>query len=157
LLFIVLHTQEKTDVDVSVDPEQRQWLAGQLARARQPVVVLMHHSAADQDLRGNRWFDGREALCLVRERRELQQLLASCPWVRLVVNGHLHWNHLDIVHGIPFVTLQSLVENLDDDAPGRAARAHAVIRLTDATTHVAVRGAEPATYQVEHGSGRAGR
>ena len=47
--------------------------------------------------------------------------------MRAVFNGHLHWNHLDVIAGIPYVTVQSLIENLDDDAPGRAAAAHAVV------------------------------
>ncbi len=80
----------------------------------------MHHSAADQDLRGNRWFEGSPHLCLVRERRAMRRLFEE-HGVLAVFNGHLHWNHLDVIRGIPYVTLQSLIENLDDDAPGRAA------------------------------------
>jgi 3',5'-cyclic AMP phosphodiesterase CpdA len=148
--FLVLHTRERKDHDVSLGEAQLAWAAADLAAHPGPVVVLMHHSAADQDLTGNRWFEGSPHLCLVRERRKLRALLEAHGDVRLVLNGHLHWNHLDVIAGIPYVTVQSLVENLDDDAPGRAAAAHAVVRLSAKRIVVEVGGAEPARYQFDH-------
>jgi predicted phosphodiesterase len=150
--FVVLHTRERKDHDVSVGEEQLAWLAADLDAHRGPTVVLMHHSAADQDLRGNPWFEGSPHICLVRERRKIRALLEAHGEVRVVLNGHLHWNHLDVIRGIPYVTVQSLVENLDDDAPGRAAAAHAVVRLEEGhgdRVVVEVSGAETARYQID--------
>jgi 3',5'-cyclic-AMP phosphodiesterase len=149
LRFIVLHTRERKDHDVSVGPEQIAWLEGELAAHPGPSIVLMHHSAADQDLRGNRWFEGSPHICLVRERRAIRALFARHGGVRAVFNGHLHWNHLDVIEGIPYVTLQSLVENLDEDAPGRAAAAHALVRISDRRIVVEIEGAERARYQFD--------
>jgi predicted phosphodiesterase len=129
--FIVLHTRERKDVDVTVGEAQLRWLAADLAATRLPTVVLMHHSAADQDLRGNRWFEGSPHICLVQERRALRSIL-------------------DVVDGLPFVTLQSLIENLDEDAPGRPAAAHAVVRLSERRVVVEIEGAERARYQFDH-------
>nr|AYM54067.1 phosphoesterase [Byssovorax cruenta] len=147
--FIVLHTRERKDLDVSIGPEQLAWLEADLAIHPGPVVVLMHHSAADQDLRGNRWFEGSPHICLVRERRAIRALFARHGAVRAVFNGHLHWNHLDVIDGIPFVTVQSLIENLDDDVPGRPAAAHALVRLEPRRVVVEVEGAERARYQFD--------
>jgi Icc protein len=147
--FVVLHTLERKDHDVSVGEAQLAWLAADLQAHPGPTVVLMHHSAADQDLRGNRWFEGLPHLCLVRERRKIRGLLEGHGDVRAVFNGHLHWNHLDVIGGLPYVTLQSLIENLDDDAPGRAAAAHAVVRLSQKRIVVEVEGAERARYQFD--------
>ena len=147
--FVVLHTQERKDHDVSIGEAQLQWLAGDLAAHPQPTIVLMHHSAADQDLRHNRWFEGLPHICLVRERRKIRALLEGHGEVRAVFNGHLHWNHLDVIGGLPYVTLQSLIENLDDDAPGRAAAVHAVVRVSAKRIVVEVEGAERARYQLE--------
>ena len=149
--FVVLHTRERKDHDVSVGEAQLAWLAEDLAAHRGPTVVLMHHSAADQDLRGNRWFEGSPHLCLLRERRKVRALLEQHGEVRAVFNGHLHWNHLDLVGGLPYVTLQSLIENLDDDAPGRPAAAHAVVRLSRKRVVVEIEGAERARYQFDRG------
>jgi calcineurin-like phosphoesterase family protein len=142
---VVLHTHEKKDESVTLDEVQLEWFASEMARPG-PKVVLMHHSAADQVLEGNRWFERAPHICLVRERRRLRELMRGAD-VRVVVNGHLHWNHLDVLDGVPFVTVQSLVENLDADAPGRPARGHAVIRLGLRRTLVTVLGEETARYQ----------
>ncbi len=147
--FTVLHTHEKQDVDITVGEEQLGWLAADLAAARLPVVVLMHHSASEQDLRGNYWFEGREHVALVKERHDLRRILRASGKVRIVLNGHVHWNHFDVVDGLPFVTVQSLIENLDEDAPGRAAAAHAVVRLDERRTIVELEGAERARYQLD--------
>jgi calcineurin-like phosphoesterase family protein len=144
--IVVLHTQEKKDESVTLDEAQLEWFASEM-REPGPKVVLMHHSAADQVLVGNRWFEKAPHICLVRERRRLRELMRGAD-VRVVVNGHLHWNHLDLLDGVPFVTVQSLVENLDADAPGRPARGHAVLRLGSRRTLVTVLGEETVRYQV---------
>jgi 3',5'-cyclic-AMP phosphodiesterase len=147
--FVVLHTLEKQDVEVRVPDTQIEWLRAELAAARTPVVVLMHHSASEQDVEDSRWWPGRAYMALVKERAELRQAFEESGRVRAVFNGHLHWNHLDVIGGIPYVTLQSLIENLDEDAPGRAAASHAVVRLSERRMTVRVRGNDPARYQVE--------
>jgi Icc protein len=150
--FVVLHTKERHDLDNSIGPEQLAWLEAELATHPAPTVVLMHHSAAEQDLRGNRWFEGRPHAALVRERRAIRKLFRDHGQVLAVFNGHLHWNHLDVIDGLPFITLQSLIENLDEDAPGRPAAAHAVVRLDERRIVVEVEGAERARYQFDRRS-----
>jgi hypothetical protein len=86
----------------------------------------------------------------VRERAALRAVLERSGRVRAVFNGHLHRNHLDVINGIPYVTIQSLIENLDADAPGRPAAAYAIATLEDARTTVRVLGNDPARYQFEH-------
>jgi Icc protein len=146
--LVVLPTRETKDVDVRIDADDLAWLTSDLLATRLPTVLLMHHSASEQVLVGNRWFEGLPHLCLVRERAELRRVLRMAD-VRLVLNGHLHWNHLDVIDGVPFVTVQSLVENLDDDAPGRPACAHAVVRLSERRTTVDVLGADAVRYQID--------
>ncbi|HEY6462082.1 MAG TPA: metallophosphoesterase [Polyangiaceae bacterium] len=146
--FVVLHTIERQDVEIRVPETQLEWLRADLAGGKEPAVVLMHHSASDQDVEDSRWWPGRSHLALVRERREVRRAFEESGRVRAVFNGHLHWNHFDLIAGIPYVTVQSLIENLDDDAPGRAAGAHAVVTLTDGGMKVRVRGQDPARYQV---------
>jgi 3',5'-cyclic AMP phosphodiesterase CpdA len=145
--FVVLHTLERKDVDVSVPERQMEWLRADLAAGLTPTVVLMHHSASEQTLDDSRWWPGRSHLALVRERVELRRVFEASGRVRAVFNGHLHWNHLDVIGGIPYVTVQSLTENLDEDDPGRPAAAHAVVRLQERRMIVRVRGNDPARYQ----------
>ena len=109
----------------------------------------MHHSASEQELEDSRWFSRHPHLALVKERAELRQIFEESGRVRAVFNGHLHWNNLDVIRGIPYVTVQSLIENVDDDAPGRPAAAHAIVTLGERRMVIRVRGNDPARYQVE--------
>jgi Icc protein len=151
--FLVLHTREQKDRDITVGEEQLAWLEARLGELDRPCFVAMHHPAADMHLVGNRWFEGRPNIALVQERKRLRALLEGANArggggrVLAVFNGHVHWNHLDLHGGIPYVSLQSLVENLDEDAPGRPAEAHAVVRVTRSRVLVEVSGQESARYQ----------
>lgn len=149
--FVVMNTLEEKDVCVRIPESQLEWLERDLAHAQRPVVVLMHHPASDQDLTGNRWFELAPNICRVAERKEMRRILEASGKVVAVFNGHVHWNHLDVIRGIPYVTLQSLIENLDDDAPGRPAAAFAIVDLEPKRLVVRVEGAETARYQIELG------
>jgi len=151
--LVTLATHETKDVDVTIDDAQLGWLEADLAATRLPSIVLMHHPASDQHLAGNRWFSRAPHLALVKQRRRLRAVLEASGKVLLVINGHLHWNHLDVIHGVPYVTVQSLVENLDDDAPGRAAAAHAVVKVGPRRISIEVAGGEPCRYQFELDAG----
>ncbi len=111
--------------------------------------MLTHHPLSDQDLTGNRWFEKAPHICRVAGRRDVRRVIAASGKVVAVFNGHAHWNHFDVIDGIPYVTLQSLIENLDSDAPGRAARSYAVAELEGKRLSVRVDGAETARYQIE--------
>ena len=147
--LVVLHTIERRDVDVRIPHAQLEWLKDDLARTTLPAVVLMHHPAGEQDLSDSFWFAGVPQLALVKERAALRQILEESGKVRVVFNGHVHRNHLDVIRGIPYVTIQSLVENLDADAPGRPAAAHAFARFDGTRCTVRVLGNDPARYQLE--------
>jgi 3',5'-cyclic AMP phosphodiesterase CpdA len=150
--FVVLHTIEKQDVEIRLPEPQLEWLREDLASGLReaPTIVFMHHSASDQYVEDSRWWPGRSNVALVKERAELRRILEQSGGgrVRAVFNGHLHWNHLDVIAGIPYITVQSLIENLDEDAPGRPAAAHAVVRLGERGMRVRVHGNDPARYQV---------
>lgn len=145
----VLRTLETKDVAVHLPEEQLAWLADDLARAPAPAVVLVHHPLGEMQLEGNRWFARAPHICRVAERRRARAVIEASGKVVCVLNGHAHWNHLDVAGGIPYVTLQSLIENLDDDAPGRPARAFAICDVEPRRVFVRVEGEERARYQLD--------
>jgi len=149
LHFLVLRTDEVKNVAVRLPQEQIEFARSDLSATSLPTIVLMHHPASEQRLEGNLWFEARPHLCRVAERGALRRVLEASGKVLAVFNGHVHWNHLDCIAGIPYVTVQSLIENLDDDAPGRAAAAYAVCDVDERRLVVTVRGAETARYQLE--------
>lgn len=143
---VVLHTVERKDVDVRIDGDQLAWLREDLARTELPTVVLMHHPAGEQDLSDTRWFHAAPHIALVAERKELRRIFEESGKVKLVLNGHVHRNHFEVIRGIGYVTFQSLVENLEDDAPGRPARSYGVVRVEQSGAVVRVRGNDQAAY-----------
>jgi 3',5'-cyclic AMP phosphodiesterase CpdA len=149
--FSVLRTIEHPGERIELPERQIRWLERDLAATTLPCIVLMHHPASEMRLEGNRWFEKRPNLCRVVERRALRDVIERSRKVLAVFNGHVHWNHLDVIAGIPYITLQSLIENLDDDAPGRAAAAYAVCELDERRLVVNVYGAETVRYQLELG------
>lgn len=147
--FVALVTRETKDVSANIDAEQIEWLARDLERTTLPTIVLMHHVASEQDLAKNRWFSRAPEICRIKERAAVRAVMAASKKVLAVFNGHAHWNHFDLCDGIPFITVQSLTENLDEDAPGRPAAAYAVCRWCDERLIVEVEGNDPARYQIE--------
>jgi 3',5'-cyclic AMP phosphodiesterase CpdA len=147
--FAVLRTIEHGGERVELPEEQLRWLERDLAATQLPSIVLMHHPASEMRLEGNRWFEKRPNLCRIVERRALREVIEQSAKVLAVFNGHVHWNHFDVIAGIPYITLQSLIENLDEDAPGRVAGAYAVCDLDDRRLVVTVYGAETQRYQIE--------
>ncbi len=98
-----------------VTDEDREWLAADLAATDLPTAVFTHFSLADQDLTGNAWFEKYPDAGLQNDRSDVRRLLAEGGGVRLVVNGHLHWNNHWHEDGIDYLTVQSLVENVSPD------------------------------------------
>jgi 3',5'-cyclic-AMP phosphodiesterase len=147
--WVALRTVDEPGRAIHLPTEQLVWLAEDLATAPCPTIVLLHHPASEMRLDGNRWFEGRAHRCLVAERQQFRAIVEGSGKVVAVFNGHAHWNHLDVIAGIPYVTLQSLTENLDDDAPGRPANAWAVCDLDEQHPVIHVHGEEPQRYQFE--------
>jgi len=136
-----------------VDDSALAQLEAELAEFDGPVALFSHHPLADQDLTGNPWFERLPQLALVDERARVRSLLASAGNVRAAFNGHVHWNHMAEHDGIPYFTVQSLIENIS--APGaepQASAAWAVAELTPDAIRVDVRGWDPADWEFEHES-----
>jgi predicted MPP superfamily phosphohydrolase len=121
--FAVLRTIEHRGERIELPAEQIRWLEEDLAATALPSIVLMHHPASEMRLEGNRWFEKRPNLCRVVERRALRDVIQRSGKVLAVFN--------------------------DDDAPGRAAAAHAICDLDDRRLVITISGAETARYQIE--------
>jgi len=110
---VVLHSQVPSHAlqPIHIPQDQIDWLEDDLKQTRKPTIVFVHHALADQDLSQNPWHDGIPEQCLIRNRAEVRQILADSNKVVAVMNGHLHWNRIDVHDGIVYVTLQSATEN----------------------------------------------
>jgi 3',5'-cyclic-AMP phosphodiesterase len=147
--FIVLHTLgpgPETPAVILPD-DQMGWLQKNLAGTEKPTFVFSHHSFADQDLTGNPWFEALPEECLVGNREEVRKVFRESGKVAAVINGHLHWNHVDWHEGIPYITVQSAVENVDNN--GTPARAWGMMEIRGESFTLIQHGNDPFKHQHE--------
>ncbi len=150
VVILYSHVPVPKQPRIVIQMEQLEWLRSDLAGTERPSIVFMHHSLADQDLVGNPWFEGRPDECLVENRKEVREVLASSDKVIAVVNGHLHWNRVDIHDGIPYVTVQSAIENFVGD--GMPANSWGFIELKSGIFRIEVFGNDSAEFEYEFSS-----
>lgn len=146
-LHIAVLRTDHTAEGVHLEPAQIEWLRQDLARTDLPSLVFCHHPLCEQDVGDNRWFYNQPQICRVAERRSVRELLEQSGKVLAVFNGHVHWNYLSVINRIPYLTLQSMIENVEDDAPGRAAASFAIVDVLERTIQVRIHGEQPAQYQ----------
>lgn len=138
LHFIVLFSRASKDETIRISDEQREWLQKDLDSTDRKCVVFVHHGLADQDLTGNPWFEKKPEYCLIENRKEIRHIVSESKKVIAVFNSHLHWDRQDFHDGIPYFTIQSLVENEGDN--GLASEAHAIVNIIDDKVDVEVKG-----------------
>jgi len=125
--------------------DQIEWLRFDLADTKNPTIIFSHYSFADQDLTGNPWAERNFPNCLVAERKNIRQIFEDSGKVILAINGHLHWNHVDIHEGIPYVTFQSLVGAIDEK--GTPTGTYGVVTLGERTIKIEVFGNQQETQE----------
>ena len=150
--FVVLCTQvpDPKTPRIILPDEQYSWLAKDLEATNKPTVIFSHHSFADQSLEGNPWFEGFPEGCLVENRVETRNLFRDSGKVIAIINGHLHWNHVDWHDGIPYITVQSAIENFD--SKGTPANAWGIISLKENRFSLNQFGNDPFEFEYSWGS-----
>lgn len=146
--LIFLFSDDRDDILPIISDEQREWLEADLKKTEKPTIVFIHHSLADQDLTGNFWFEGLPDRCLVGNRKEIRKILEESGKVVAVVNGHLHWNKMDVHNGIPYFNVQSLVEDVHGD--GVPSSSYTIVNINDELITVDVVGNDPDKYKYHY-------
>ncbi len=143
--FIILYSDTHTPIKypASIPQNQVSWLQEDLAKTTKPTVVFTHFSLADQDLAGNPWFYRQPDNCFLGNRTEVRRILSNSGNVVAVLNGHLHWNHIDQHDGIPYITIQSAVEKLDE---GQISNSWGKIELLKNKFILEIKGNDPMVF-----------
>lgn len=84
--------------DTNVPPFQIEWLAGELKRARDPVIVFVHQRL------------DTEGITAVRNSSAVREHLERSGKVLAVFQGHDHPGAYNLINGIHYYTLHSVVE-----------------------------------------------
>lgn len=144
--FVILSTRWQAPEGVFLGAGQLEFLDQCLASAPGPCVLLSHQSVSEMSLAGNRWFEAQPHLALVHERAQIRSVAARHGNVVAAFSGHAHWNHVDVIAGVPFITVQSLTENVGSASQPLPAAASAIAELSDAGMQLYVSGAQPLRF-----------
>ncbi len=129
-------------------PADLDWLEAELAASSWPAVVFSHVPLDNASMTGNYYFQENPEFATYGNVGDAQRIITRSGTVAACVAGHVHWNNLSRIDGIPFVSIQSLTESYTTQ--GDASGCWATLELSDRlrwTGH----GADPIDLVVELG------
>ena len=116
------------------------WLSRTAQAADRPLLVVSHVPLSGHSQIGNYYFQNNPDLSTYPMAERARAALAQARVPVVCLAGHVHWNTVNTVDGIPHLTQQSLTESFTNG--GEPAGAMGVIELGD-TIHWQVAGADP--------------
>ena len=129
-----------------LEPDDLDWLAADLAATELPSVVFSHMPVDTGSMVGNYYFERHFAHGEQHRNASLaRDLIEGSEKVIAVVSGHVHWNQLHVMDGIPHFSLQSLSETFTTHP--HAAGSWALLTLGD-TIELEVFGRDPVMYRM---------
>jgi Icc protein len=86
------------------------WLADVVLGADRPLAIISHIPVSGHSQTGNYYFENNSTLATYGDADRVRALLRMAAVPVIWVSGHVHWNTLTMLDGIPHFTLQSLTE-----------------------------------------------
>jgi 3',5'-cyclic-AMP phosphodiesterase len=128
--IVILNSQDPTveHIGGTLSATQLDWLEQDLRRSSLPAVVLCHHPLDEQDPGRHWYFADHPDHALAGNRERARRIISANGRVRAVFNGHMHLNTVEVIDGVPYVTVMSLVDSKLTNGPSGC---FAEIVLTD--------------------------
>jgi HAD superfamily hydrolase (TIGR01450 family) len=101
------------------------WLQADLAATNLPTIVFSHIPLDGASMTGNFYFEANPQYATYANVDAAQRIISEAGNVAMCVAGHVHWNNISRIDGVPYVTLQSLTESATTQ--GDAAAGWAII------------------------------
>lgn len=98
-----------------ISNEDMIWLKEDLNNNKLPTIICLHFGVAEDDMKGNWWFEPNPEHALLGNRKELKEILKNDKNILAVFSGHQHWTKTIIEDNIPYYILGSMTENINDD------------------------------------------
>ncbi|MCP3990670.1 MAG: metallophosphoesterase-domain-containing protein [Actinomycetia bacterium] len=107
--------QADVQMDLGHEPaltdEDLAWLESDLASTDLPAIVLSHVPIDGASMTGNFYFQDNPQYATYRNVSAAQQVISEADNVAVCIAGHVHWNNISRIDGVPYVSLQSLTES----------------------------------------------
>ena len=138
------HTHIKEDIRAIVPPEQVEWLKANLNKTDKLALIFTHYGLAEDDMKGNFWFETDPHFAMFDNRAEVKKILEQSDKVIAVFNAHQHWNRMHVENNIPYFTVTSMTENFNND--GVPTKAYTIVNFDKDKIEVTVKGNDPAQW-----------
>ncbi|WP_117195812.1 metallophosphoesterase family protein [Rhizobium terrae] len=86
------------------------WLAGVVRSADRPLAIMSHVPVSGHAQESNYYFERNPQFSCYPNADRVRALLRAATIPVVWFSGHVHWNTVTMVDGIPHVTVQSLTE-----------------------------------------------
>lgn len=116
------------------------WLSRMAQRAEKPTLVASHVPISGHSQVGNYYFQANAGLSTYPQAARARSALSQARVPVACIAGHVHWNTVTTVDGIPHITQQSLTESFT--TAGEPAGAWGMLTL-GAAIHWQVHGDDP--------------
>lgn len=121
------------------------WLSHMAQTTDRPTLVVSHVPVSGHSQIGNYYFQRNPQFSTYPEADRARAALAQATQPILCLAGHVHWNTVTQVDGIPHLTQQSLTESFTTQ--GEPAESWGLLTLSD-TVHWQVFGKDPFQAQI---------
>lgn len=98
-----------------ISNEDMEWLKEDLRNNKLPTIICLHFGVAEDDMKGNWWFESCPETALLGNRKELKQIIKEHSNVLAIFSGHQHWTKHVKEDGISYYVLGSMTENINND------------------------------------------
>jgi predicted phosphodiesterase len=142
--LIFLYTFNGT-VEGGLNEADLGWLEQTLTSNTSPAVVFTHQPLDGVPTKGNILFDPIPHYLTPTGSERARAIMEASGKVMLAVNGHTHWNHLEVVNGISYLSLTAvtpLVQSREQTG------SYSILTLSERSIHVRVHGRESAESYV---------
>lgn len=116
------------------------WLSRMAQQAEKPTLLASHVPISGHAQTGNYYFQRTPGVSTYPQADRARAALAQARVPMAAIAGHVHWNTVTTVDGIPHMTQQSLTESFT--TAGEPARAWGLLQLGE-TIHWQVFGDDP--------------
>ncbi len=98
-----------------ISDEDLKWLKNDLSRNNLPCIICLHFGVAEDEMKGNWWFENCPETALLGNRKQLKEIINDSKNILAVFSGHQHWTKTIIENNIPYYVLGSMTENINED------------------------------------------
>lgn len=98
-----------------ISKEDLEWLKEDLERYNLPTIICTHFGIAEDDMKGNWWFESCPEHALLGNRKELKEIIKNNKNILAVFSGHQHWTKKIVEDEISYYIIGSMTENINND------------------------------------------